>query len=274
MRTSSQRAIAARALVLFLALFFGRVGRAPAGGYSWVDDRSPGHAFADPRFLDPQVLPLQGSATAPVALPFTFPYFGRAYDHAEATADGRIVLRFLGAERERLGEDGLVRVDDVAPQADVATLDVFGGVRPGGSSTIVFNASTSPGAFVTFRWASFEAGPAVPVTFEAHLREDGAIRFQYWQMSELLESPSYGLVGDIGLSDPVGGAGLRVMTNGNPAPGFSLRTASVLDFGRDAPDLPGPEPRPTSVQCAPAYGLPDDFQIGRASWRERVCYAV
>ena len=231
---------------------FAAVGQPDRAGYTWADDREPGFGFQDPVFTDPQVLALAGDATAPVKLPFTFSYYGKPYDSAVVTADGHLLLSFRGGDRMVPSDSGRYSVEHAEPRPGTAVLDVLGGVSPGRDSQVV--ADLRP-QIATFRWSSFTTGALEPVTFEAHLRADGRIRYQYYSMKPYLNGAHYGQVGTIGIEDPSGGPGVHVMSQGQPAMGFDLRSGSVVEF----PNLPPTLPQVETVQCPPAFGLPQDF---------------
>ncbi len=236
------------------------VGPADQRGYYWVDDREPGFEFVDPLYTNPVVLPLVGEATAPIALPFVFSHYGRTYDHVEATADGRVILRFLGGLRETPSDNGFAKMKFVEPRADIAVLDVFAGVAPGSRSQLVFASMPTQ---ISLRWVDYESSPREPITFEANLRADGRVRFQYWSMHQYLSGPNYGTKGTIGIHDPDGGPGVFPMTGGRPAPGFDLRSGSIVEFPGDG--LPADLPVTHAPQCPPAFGLPPDL----ATWCAR-----
>ena len=87
---------------VFVALFclvpsmpaLAAVGPMNDAGYFWVDGHEEGVDFIDPQLTEPTVFALEGMSTVPIQLPFLFNYFGKVYDHASVTADGRLELRF------------------------------------------------------------------------------------------------------------------------------------------------------------------------------------
>ena len=225
---------------------------------AWQTDGDSGVEFIDPKLVSPLPLTLEEDLrSVPMRLPFNLSYYGKVYDHAQATADGRIVLSFLGGSHEVTTDAGYTMERFVVPRDDQAILDVFGGVVPGGSSELVFDAGPT---WVTFRWIRYEVSPTEPVTFEAHLREDGVIRFQYLMMGPYLRGGSYGRVGTIGLNDENGETRVRVMSAGLPEDGFFLRSGGVVEFPGDDPGQPG-DPVPHEVMCPPAFGLPPDAAL-------------
>jgi hypothetical protein len=239
---------------------------ADEAGYYWVDDREAGFEFRDPMLKNPVVVPLDGISTAPIRLPFPFSYYGRVYDTVQAGADGRLTLSFFGGPHKVMTDAGYEVVRQVPARTDQAHLDVFSGVIPGARSKVVL---AEGDGHVTLRWVDFMAGTTEAVTFEAHLREDGRIRYQYIQVNQYLRGASYGRIGTIGIEDPTGRSGRFVMSAGTPDQGFDLRSGGVVEFPR-VPGLPDPTPIPNAVMCPPAFGLPPDHP----TWCDRAIAGV
>ena len=225
----------------------------PAGAARrWRDQTDAGLAFRDARLRSPLELDLEGEATVPAALPFDFRYFGRVYDHARATADGRVLLSFLGGSERVLGDAGFESERWTPPRDDEIEFAVFEGVTPQPGARILFDANADR---VVLRWVGFGTRPGESLVFEAHLSADSTVRYQYLQMGPYLRGGGYGRIGTIAVPGGAAGESLQVMSAGVPEPGFFLSSGGVIEF----PGRPiGEFPQPAAVECPPSWGLPPD----------------
>ena len=196
---------------VLVSLLGGTTGAAPVsleggGDYQWLTSDQAPIELIDVRFHEPTILrPEKLSDEYRFRLSFEFPYFDRFYDELLVSRDGWLDPRAAGEGNARRG------ASPGAPPAE-PLIEVY--------SAPLFHTPDSRivledfGSFAVVRWVHFfHPSIALPVTFEAHLHEDGRIVYQYLFAGGASPGPTNAPL-TIGLRDPAGRRDLLLASHG------------------------------------------------------------
>jgi hypothetical protein len=177
---------------------------------------------------DQSVVPLSGDdATAAVALPFAFPFYGQAYRQAWVDTNGLLLFTDPGGSHPYDGSslpDGLSPDTLVAPFWDDLVVDASASVR-----TAVTGTGADARFTVEWRNVHRKASTAQRLSFEVILAPDGTIVTDYTGLDNDAERGDHAAVG---IESPAGADGLTYSA-GQPL----LDNNKAIVF--DAPDVGG-----------------------------------
>jgi len=165
---------------------------AASGGYHVVGlDAGPSPRFDwQPPGAEAVVVALEGDEglSAPLALPFAFPYFGGEYRAMRVSSNGFIT--FTG---EEAAPQPVALPSPLAPRTMVAPF--WADLDPGPSARRVWMQADPLRVVITWLETRPFGSPGVPLTFQVWLMRTGEVRFQYLTLSGRSSLAASGLQG-------------------------------------------------------------------------------
>lgn len=146
--------------------------------YSWIDVTQAGSGFVS------GLENIDDACVGPIALPFTFDFFGQTYNSVYVNANG--MLTFVSGSASYSNS---AIPSTYAPNAFIAPLwdDLYSRNR-GGDGIFYTSGGSGSSAYVAFEWLDWDLccnpTPTASYTFEAILYADGSIVYQYLSMSD------------------------------------------------------------------------------------------
>lgn len=248
---------------------------APTGrveAYTVADSRDPGTEavpFTDIAGLGTP-LALGDDSSAPVVLPFAFPYFDEVFDRVEVASNG--VLSFDGPFTDWTNEP---LPDASAPHGMLAPH--WSDLNPAAGGTVYSHHDTASDRMI-FQWDRVpHFFDSRPVTFQVALSRDGGITFVYRDVVEGLDVATVGLEApgsveaiQLAYDEPFLADGLSVAFTplaSRPGPhGVTLRSgapAEDLDFGANGPALPAGAAPVVAFRTATLTDRPQTIAFGQ-----------
>lgn len=219
------------------------LGAGPKPRFDWV---APGAEAA--------AVALEGDEglSAPIELPFPFPYFGLEYRSFRISSNG--FLTFLG---EDPAPQPVALPSPLAPPSSIAPF--WADLDPGPSERRVWIQSDPLRVVITWQETHAFGSPAEPLTFQVWMLRTGEVRFQYLTLSGRSSIASAGLQG------PLVSKGVRVaFREATLGDSLAIRLRPSLRWARAAPvaGVLGPgESTPITIDLE-TRGLGDGVQQG------------